>query len=49
MRLVCLGCELENKPELCPFSRAKVKKLRTTKNEKAHDSLHFQAPFQLKL
>lgn len=42
MRLVCLGCELENnKPELCSFSRAKMKKLCTTKNEKAHDSLHF--------
>lgn len=42
MRPVCLGCELENnKPKLCSFSRAKMKKLCTTKNEKAHDSLHF--------
>lgn len=41
MRLVCLGCELENKPELCSFSRAKTKRLCITKSEKAHDSLHF--------
>lgn len=42
MRLICLGCELENnKPEFCSVSRAKMKKLCTTKNEKAHDSLHF--------
>lgn len=41
MRLVRLGCELENKPELCSFSRAKMKRLCITKTEKAHDSLHF--------
>lgn len=42
MRLVCLGCELENKPELCcSFLRAKMKRLYTTKNEKAHDSPYF--------
>lgn len=39
MRLVCFGCELENKPELCCcFLRAKMKRLYTTKNEKAHNS-----------
>lgn len=45
MRLVCLGCELENnKPELCSFSRAKMKKPCTTKNERSHDSVHFPGP-----